>query len=68
MLSNCEFSGHFEVRQLHADLAAKGFDDVGASDGVVMRVISGARGRLASWLEITPQSAPQIADSMQRRG
>lgn len=59
------------VRQLHADLAAKGFDDLGGSDGVVMRVIS-TRPRtvseLATLLEITPQGAAQIVDSMERRG
>jgi DNA-binding MarR family transcriptional regulator len=59
------------VRQLHADLKAKGFDDLGGSDGVVMRVIS-ARPRtvseLANLLEVTPQAAAQIVDSMERRG
>jgi DNA-binding MarR family transcriptional regulator len=59
------------VRQLHADLTAKGFDDLGGSDGVVMRVIS-SRPRtvseLATLLEITPQGAAQIVDSMERRG
>jgi DNA-binding MarR family transcriptional regulator len=59
------------VRQLHADLAAKGFADLGGSDGVVMRVIR-TRPRtvseLAALLEITPQGAAQIVDSMARRG
>ena len=59
------------VRQLHADLTARGFDDLGGSDGVVMRVISGRPrtvSELASLLEVTPQGAAQIVDSMERRG
>lgn len=59
------------VRQLHADLAAQGFDDLGGSDGVVMRVLSsGPRtvSELACLLEVTPQAAAQTVDGMERRG
>lgn len=59
------------VRQLHADMAAHGYDDLGRSDGVVMRVLK-AQPRtvsvLAALLEITPQGAAQIIDDMERRG
>lgn len=59
------------VRQLHADMAAHGFDDLGRSDGVVMRLLK-AQPRtvsaLATLMEITPQGAAQIVDDMQRRG
>lgn len=58
------------VRQLHADMAAKGFDDLGRSDGVVMRVLH-SRGRtvsdLAGLLDITPQGTAQIVEDMERR-
>ncbi len=59
------------ARQLHADLTAQGYDDLGGSDGVVMRVISsGPRtiSELATLLEVSPQGAAQIVDSMERRG
>jgi DNA-binding MarR family transcriptional regulator len=59
------------MRRLHADLTAKGFDDLGGSDGVVMRVISSAPrtiSELATLLGITPQGAAQIVDGMERRG
>lgn len=59
------------VRQLHADMAQRGFDDLGRSDGVVMRVLH-SHGRtvseLATLLEITPQGTAQIIDDMERRG
>lgn len=59
------------VRQLHADMAEHGFDDLGRSDGVVMRVLA-ARPRtvseLAGLLEISPQGAAQIVDDMAARG
>jgi DNA-binding MarR family transcriptional regulator len=59
------------VRQLHADLAERGFDDPGRSDGVVMRVLH-ARSRtvseLAGLLEISAQGTAQIIEDMERRG
>lgn len=59
------------VRQLHADMAGRGFDDLGRSDGVVMRVLH-TRGRtvseLAGLLDITPQGTAQIVEDMERRG
>jgi len=59
------------VRQLHADMAERGFDDLGRSDGVVMRVLHG-RGRtvseLSTLMEITPQGTAQIVEDMERRG
>lgn len=59
------------VRQLHADLGARGYDDLGRSDGVVMRVLHGrARtvSELSTLLEITPQGTAQIVEDMERRG
>lgn len=59
------------VRQLHAAMAEKGFDDLGRSDGVVMRVVH-SRGQtvseLSGLLEISPQGAAQIVEDMERRG
>jgi DNA-binding MarR family transcriptional regulator len=59
------------VRQLHADMARHGHDDLGRSDGLVFRMLSsGARtvSDLAVRLEITKQGAAQIIDDMERRG
>lgn len=59
------------VRQLHADMAEKGFDDLGRSDGVMMRVLNnGGRkvSELAGLLDITPQGTAQIVEDMERRG
>lgn len=59
------------VRQLHDAMAAEGFDDLGRSDGVVMRVVSqGPRkvSELANLLEITPQGAAQVVADMEARG
>ncbi|ROS72084.1 MarR family winged helix-turn-helix transcriptional regulator [Cellulomonas sp. PhB143] len=59
------------TRRLHADVAAKGFGDLGGSDGIVMRIV-GAQPRtvseLAALLEVTPQAAAQLVDGMERRG
>lgn len=59
------------VRELHADMAQHGFDDLGSSDGVVMRVLSRQSrtvSALASLLGITPQGTAQIVADMERRG
>ncbi len=59
------------LRQLHADMATHGFDDLGRSDGVVMRVLAGRPrtvSELAGLLEISPQGAAQIVDDMVARG
>lgn len=59
------------VRQLHADMAEHGFDDLGRSDGVVMRVLNTqARtvSELATLMDITPQGTAQIVEDMERRG
>ncbi|MFC7487214.1 MarR family winged helix-turn-helix transcriptional regulator [Knoellia sp. CPCC 206453] len=59
------------VRQLHDDMATHGFDDLGRSDGVVMRVLSqGSRkvSELAMLLEISPQGAAQVIADMESRG
>jgi DNA-binding MarR family transcriptional regulator len=59
------------VRQLHAEMAEQGFDDLGRSDGVVMRVVH-SRGRtvseLSGLLEISPQGTAQIVEDMEARG
>jgi DNA-binding MarR family transcriptional regulator len=59
------------VRQLHAHLAEKGFDDLGRSDGYVFRALDLApmtTSDLAERLRITKQGAAQIVADMQRRG
>jgi DNA-binding MarR family transcriptional regulator len=59
------------VRQLHDDMTTHGFDDLGRSDGIVMRVLHGrARtvSELSGLLEITPQGTAQIVEDMERRG
>lgn len=59
------------VRQLHADMATQGYDDLGRSDGVVMRVLLGQPrtvSALAALLEISPQGTAQIVEDMERRG
>ena len=59
------------VRQLHADMAEHGFDDLGRSDGVVMRVLhrqARTVSELSALLEITPQGTAQIVEDMERRG
>ncbi len=59
------------VRQLHADMARQGFDDLGRSDGVVMRLLvqrSRKVSELAPLLEVSPQGTAQIVEDMERRG
>jgi len=59
------------VRQLHDDMTTHGFDDLGRSDGVVMRVLHGSArtvSELSGLLEITPQGTAQIVEDMERRG
>ncbi len=59
------------VRQLHADMARRGHDDLGRSDGVVFRMLhAGPRtvSDLAARLEITKQGMAQIIEDMERRG
>lgn len=58
------------VRQLHADMATHGFDDLGRSDGVVMRLLVQQPRRvseIAPLLEMSPQGAAQIVEDMERR-
>jgi DNA-binding MarR family transcriptional regulator len=59
------------VRQLHKDMAAHGYDDIGHSDGVVFRMLARQPhtvSELATWLEISKQGTTQIIDDMQARG
>jgi DNA-binding MarR family transcriptional regulator len=59
------------VRQLHADMARRGHDDLGRSDGVVFRMLNaGPRtvSDLALRLDITKQGMAQIVEDMERRG
>jgi DNA-binding MarR family transcriptional regulator len=59
------------VRQLRAHLAAEGFDDLGRSDGFVLRELGRQPmtvSRLAQRLDITKQGAAQVVDDMRRRG
>lgn len=59
------------VRQLHAAMAERGYDDIGRSDGVVFRMLHNQPrtvSDLASRLEITKQGAAQIIEDMERRG
>jgi DNA-binding MarR family transcriptional regulator len=59
------------VRTMHADLATRGFDDLGRNDGYVFRTLAERPltvSALASRLEVTKQGAGQIVDDMERRG
>jgi DNA-binding MarR family transcriptional regulator len=59
------------VREMHADLASRGFDDLGSSDGFVFRALAEQPmtvSALAARLAVTKQGAAQIIDDMQRRG
>lgn len=59
------------VRQLHADMETGGFDDLGRSDGVVMRLLVQQPRKvseLAPLLEISPQGTAQIVEDMEQRG
>ena len=58
------------VDQMHADLAARGFDDLGRSYGYVFRVLGdGDRSlsELAALLGMTLPGAGKIVDEMERR-
>ena len=58
------------VRQLHEDLADRGFDDLGRSDGFVFRALANnpmTVSALATRLHISKQGAGQIIDDMERR-
>ena len=58
------------VRQLRADLAGRGFDDLGRSDGFVFRALDGRPmtvSALAGRLEVTKQAAGQIVEDMEGR-
>jgi DNA-binding MarR family transcriptional regulator len=59
------------VRQLRLAHAADGFDDLGRSDGYVLRALAGQPmtvAQLAVRLQISKQGAGQIVDDMDRRG
>jgi DNA-binding MarR family transcriptional regulator len=59
------------VDEMHADLAARGFDDLGRSYGYVFRVLAdGDRSlsELAALLEMTLPGAGKIVDEMEGRG
>jgi DNA-binding MarR family transcriptional regulator len=59
------------VRRLHEDLAARGYDDLGRSDGYVFRALADApstTSALAARLGVTKQGAAQIVDDMTVRG
>jgi DNA-binding MarR family transcriptional regulator len=59
------------VRELRADLAERGFDDLGRSDGYVFRALDAAElttSELAERLRISKQGAAQIVADMQARG
>jgi DNA-binding MarR family transcriptional regulator len=59
------------VRALRSAMAAAGFDDLGRSDGYVLRALDGnplTVSALAELLDITKQGAAQIVDDMQVRG
>jgi DNA-binding MarR family transcriptional regulator len=59
------------VRELHVDLAGRGYDDLGSSDGFVFRALGRhpmTVSALAVRLEVTKQGAGQIIDDMERRG
>ena len=59
------------VRALRSAMAAAGFDDLGRSDGYVLRALDGnplTVSALAELLDITKQGSAQIVDDMQVRG
>ena len=59
------------VRALRSAMAAAGFDDLGRSDGYVLRALDGnplTVSALAALLDITKQGAAQIVEDMERRG
>lgn len=59
------------VRQLRANLAEQGFDDLGRSDGFVFRALNATSmtvSELADRLEISKQGAGQIIEDMEQRG
>jgi DNA-binding MarR family transcriptional regulator len=59
------------VEEMHADLAARGFDDLGRSYGYVFRVLAdGDRSlsELAGLLGMTLPGAGKIVDEMEQRG
>src|ERR671928_621723 len=59
------------VEEMHADLAARGFDDLGRSYGYVFRVLAdGDRtlSELAGLLGMTLPGAGKIVDEMEERG
>jgi DNA-binding MarR family transcriptional regulator len=59
------------VRELRADLAERGFDDLGRSDGYVFRALDAAAmttSDLAERLHISKQGAAQIVADMHARG
>jgi DNA-binding MarR family transcriptional regulator len=59
------------VRALRPAMAVAGFDDLGRSDGYVLRALDGnplTVSALSELLDITKQGAAQIVDDMERRG
>ena len=61
---------HF-VEALRADLHERGFTDLGASFGYVLRALAAeplTATQLAARLHLTPQGAAKIADAMVRHG
>jgi DNA-binding MarR family transcriptional regulator len=59
------------VEEMHADLAARGFDDLGRSYGYVFRVLGDSDrslSELAALLGMTLPGAGKIVDEMERRG
>jgi DNA-binding MarR family transcriptional regulator len=59
------------VEQLRDHLAGRGYDDLGRSDGFVLRGLDRApmtTSQLAALLHISKQGAAQIVNDMQRRG
>lgn len=59
------------VRRLHRDLATRGYDDLGRSDGYVFRALAEdplTTSALAGRLGISKQGAAQIVEDMTRRG
>ena len=59
------------VEQLRDHLAGRGFDDLGRSDGFVLRGLDRTAmttSQLAALLHISKQGAAQIVNDMQRRG
>ncbi len=59
------------VRELHAALAAEGYDDVRSADGFVFRVLAEGPmtvSALAGRLGVTKQRGAQVVDDMESRG